>query len=304
MASFFSSAGEDIETRIARLSKELSSLRKAAAKRGAQSYEDGLELASDTYDDAANSFWDRFGRETVERLALERGASVLDACCGAGASALPAARAVGPEGRVLGVDLAEELLALARRKAAERGLVNVEFRSGDLLDLGFPEASFDAAVCVFGIFFLPDMDASADALIRLLRPGGRFVVTTWAENSLTELSHALREALARQGRTLERTPPSEAMDRINSPERLKNWLTERSLSRVTVDPLALELPLSAESAWNFVLGTGKRRVLDELSDQQRRRLRSDFVAELHDTNSMSATVLIGIGTRPESFWRR
>lgn len=108
--------------------------------------------ASDHYDDAANSFWGRFGRRTVERLNLSPGARVLDVCCGSGASAIPAAEAVGAQGLVIGVDLAEHLLELARRKAGHRGLNQVAFRTGDLLDLGLPEAGFDAVVCVFGIF--------------------------------------------------------------------------------------------------------------------------------------------------------
>jgi len=64
--------------------------------------------AEETYNAAANyfdakplAFWDRYGRRTVERMALRRGASVLDVCCGAGASALPAAEAVGSGGRVI-----------------------------------------------------------------------------------------------------------------------------------------------------------------------------------------------------------
>jgi ubiquinone/menaquinone biosynthesis C-methylase UbiE len=70
--------------------------------------------ASDHYDDAANTFWERFGRGTVERLQLAPGMRVLDVCCGAGASAIPAAQIVGTKGFVLGVDLAENLLDLAR----------------------------------------------------------------------------------------------------------------------------------------------------------------------------------------------
>src|SRR6185503_614324 len=103
----------------------------AARAKAASTY----NAASDQYDDAANSFWSRFGARTIERLELAAGARVLDACCGSGASAIPAAERVGPQGRVLGIDLAENLLALARAKAADRGLRNVEFRAGDLLDL-------------------------------------------------------------------------------------------------------------------------------------------------------------------------
>jgi SAM-dependent methyltransferase len=63
--------------------------------------------AADHFDDVRLSFWDRYGRLTVERLQLPAGVSVLDVGCGTGASALPAARSVGPTGKVIGVDLAE-----------------------------------------------------------------------------------------------------------------------------------------------------------------------------------------------------
>src|SRR5436190_5084888 len=90
--------------------------------------------ASDFYDHPVNSFWERYGRNTVARLGIGSGAQILDVCCGSGASAIPAAEAVGPQGFVLGIDLADNLLALARAKAKERGLANIEFRVGDMLD--------------------------------------------------------------------------------------------------------------------------------------------------------------------------
>ncbi len=100
--------------------------------------------AADSYDDGANSFWERFGRRTVERIGLPRGGRVLDVCCGTGASAIPAAEIVGADGEVLGVDLAEKLLERARGKAAGRGLANIQFRTGDMLSLDLPSAHFDA----------------------------------------------------------------------------------------------------------------------------------------------------------------
>jgi ubiquinone/menaquinone biosynthesis C-methylase UbiE len=80
------------------------------AQRAARTY----GAAADHFDDPALGFWDRYGAATVARLPLVPGQRVLDLCCGTGASAIPAARAVGPSGQVTGVDVAEPLLALAR----------------------------------------------------------------------------------------------------------------------------------------------------------------------------------------------
>ena len=136
-----------------------------AQRRAAFTY----NAAADFYDASPLSFWNYFGRQTVELLSLPPGSSVLDVCCGAGASALPAARLVGPRGKVIGVDLAKELLELARAKAAQQHLGNIEFELGDMLSLRFPSGSFDAVVCVFGIFFVPDMAKAVRELWRLVR---------------------------------------------------------------------------------------------------------------------------------------
>ncbi len=144
------------------------------------------QLAARTYRAAADhyglpslSFWDRFGAETVTRLALEPGMAVLDMCCGAGASAITAARAVGTTGRVLGVDVAEPLLDQARARAARAGLANIEFRHGEATCTGVPEGSFDAVTCVFGVFFAADIAALAAEMWRLARCRGALAVTTW-----------------------------------------------------------------------------------------------------------------------------
>jgi ubiquinone/menaquinone biosynthesis C-methylase UbiE len=93
--------------------------------------------AADHFDDEALGLWAKYGGRTVERLALQPGATVLDVGCGTGASAIPAAVKVGPNGKVIAVDLADRLLEIARRKAASRNLENVEFRLGDMENLGF-----------------------------------------------------------------------------------------------------------------------------------------------------------------------
>src|SRR5215475_8482083 len=150
-------------------------LQRDHAARAAQTY----TAAADHYLLPALGFWDRWGIATVTRLPLSAGDVVLDVCCGAGASALPAAQAVGPNGSVLGLDLAEPLLALARQRAVTLGLGNVSFRACDATATGLESCSFDAVVCVFGVFFAADMPAFVAEMWRLVRPGGLLAVTTW-----------------------------------------------------------------------------------------------------------------------------
>jgi SAM-dependent methyltransferase len=77
--------------------------------------------------------------------------AVLDVCCGMGASAIPAAERVGPTGNVIAVDLAEKLLSKGSQRATAQGLTNIEFLRADLESLPFPDRTFDAVLCVFGI---------------------------------------------------------------------------------------------------------------------------------------------------------
>src|SRR5271169_3707581 len=106
----------------------MGNIREPAKLRAAATY----NAAADHFDDGPLAFWDRYGRGTIERLALQPGAAVLDVGCGSGASAIPIATKVGPRGHAIGVDLAERLLTLARAKADERGLQNIDFRQGDM----------------------------------------------------------------------------------------------------------------------------------------------------------------------------
>jgi SAM-dependent methyltransferase len=89
-------------------------LKQAKAKAAAT-----YDAAADHFDDEPLQFWERIGSRTVARLGLSAGAHVLDVGCGTGASALPAAQAVGRDGFVVGVDLAARLLDRARAKAHE-----------------------------------------------------------------------------------------------------------------------------------------------------------------------------------------
>jgi ubiquinone/menaquinone biosynthesis C-methylase UbiE len=229
--------------------------------------------ASDTYDSPANTFWAKFGQRTVERLALTPGARVLDVCCGSGASAIPAAQIVGPKGSVTGVDLSEKLLALARGKAKAQGLRNIEFRTADMLELPFPDRHFDAVVCVFGVFFVPDMPAAVRSLWRLVKSGGTLAITTWGPRFFEPGNTAFWDAVRAVRPELYKG--FNPWDRIVEPAAVLALLREAGIEKADAVPEAGEHPISGPVAWwAAVLGSGYRGTLEQLSTEHRERVKS------------------------------
>jgi ubiquinone/menaquinone biosynthesis C-methylase UbiE len=190
--------------------------------------------AADFYDASPLSFWDYFGRRTIQLASLASGSRVLDVCCGAGASALPAAEAVGPTGTVIGIDLAKHLLELARAKATQRHLGNIEFEIGDMLSLRFPLASFDVVVCVFGIFFVPDMARAVTELWNRIRPGGKLAVTTWGRNFCEPANSAFWCSIKNVRPNLYKG--FNPWDRIDNPASLRKILSEGGVASITKNP--------------------------------------------------------------------
>jgi SAM-dependent methyltransferase len=104
---------------------------------------------------------------------LQRGEHVLDLGCGAGTDSLVAAQMVGPEGRVVGIDMTAEMVAKAQSSAVTMGAINVEFVEGEAEHLRFADESFDVVLSNGVIDLIPDKDRVFAELHRVLRPGGR-----------------------------------------------------------------------------------------------------------------------------------
>ncbi len=228
--------------------------------------------AADRYDEPALGFWDKFGRSTVARLDLSPGARVLDVCCGSGASALPAAERAGPEGWVLGVDLAPGLVDLARAKAEQRGLAQAEFRVGDFGELTEDGASFDAVVCVFGIFFMPDMPGAVRRLWRWVRPGGRLAITTWGPRVFEPANSIFWDAIRAVRPELYKG--FNPWDRISEPASVIGMMEEGGVTGVKAEAEAGWHPLQTpEDWWTIIMGSGYRGVVDQLTPDEQARVR-------------------------------
>jgi ubiquinone/menaquinone biosynthesis C-methylase UbiE len=128
----------------------------------------------------------------LELVAPKPGESVLDVACGTGVVARQAASQVGTGGRVVGLDLNGDMLALAR--ASEPA---VEWREGNAMALPFATNAFDIVVCHQGLQFFPDSGRALREAHRVLVPGGRFAVAVWCAIESSPGHHALTRGLAR-----------------------------------------------------------------------------------------------------------
>lgn len=175
--------------------------------------------------------------QLVDDLALT-GRTVLDAGTGTGNAALAAVRA-GAE--VAAFDLTPALLAHAQKRA-EEAQVGIEFREGDLLDIPWPDDSFDVVLSVFAAFLADDPARCLAELVRVCRPGGRIVTTAWSERSI--FLRMMRLAHAHDPDIVRLADPGPFADR----ERLTELACELPVRRIEVADYPLPLAFASADA--------------------------------------------------------
>jgi ubiquinone/menaquinone biosynthesis C-methylase UbiE len=127
---------------------------------------------------------------TVLQALIKPGDSVLDVGCGPGSVTIPAKIRAGANGQASGIDPSPEMIAVARRKAASKGLA-IDFRVGVIEALPYPDSSFDVVTSSLMIHHLPgDLKKKGlDEIYRVLKPGGRLLIADFMRQNPSLLSH-------------------------------------------------------------------------------------------------------------------
>jgi demethylmenaquinone methyltransferase/2-methoxy-6-polyprenyl-1,4-benzoquinol methylase len=234
---------------------------------------DGIAGSYDRLNDLMTAGLHHRWRELGVMLArVGPGSSALDVCCGTGDFAFALRRAIGSDGRVVGVDVSQEMLAVAREKCG-RNQLYVEFRTGDVLDLPFPDgadgvgggkhvgaaaaagraaapsraAGFDACTVGFGIRNVPEITKAFSEMRRVCRPGGRVVCLEITQPSIPVFKqfyevwfdHAVPRLgkLAAKDEAAYRYLPA-SVKRFPDPEKLKGLMEDAGLRNVRYEILA------------------------------------------------------------------
>ena len=211
----------------------------------------------------------------LDHAGLQPGLRVLELAAGPGETGFLAAELVHPGGLLVCTDATDEMLEVARARAAELGIDNVEFRRIELEWIDMHTASVDVVLCKWGLMFAVDPEAALREVRRVLRPGGRVALAVWDEPPLNPWATITTRALVELGHTTQPDPDAPGMFALALPERLRDLLEAAGFLEVVVE--SIEPPRAFDSVEAYIAETDDLSsmfgdVFDSLSDELRAKV--------------------------------
>ena len=237
---------------------------------------------------------------------ISSGQTILDIATGPGEPVLSLAGAVGPAGKVCGIDPIPGMIVAARRAANSLAVKNVQFEVAFADQLPFPSDTFDAAVSRFGAMFFPAPGDAVREILRVLKPGGKFALAVWhlAENN--PFHHVLSRVMDRHVPSPPPEPDAPDAFRFAAPGKLLKYLNEAGASNASERLLQFNITaaISAEDFWTIrmEMSTSLRDRIATLSPTQLAVVTREFINALREYStadglSFPAEVLIVSGTK-------
>ena len=236
----------------------------------------GFELAAAGYDIPALRFLPACAKRLVEFALVESRQKVVDIATGTGTAAITAARIVGAQGLVVGIDLAQGMLEQAQQKIEAVGLTNIELRQEDAQQLSFDDNSFDTVICASGIFFLPDMLTGLREWQRVIQPGGLVAFSSFLETAFQPMA----EIFKAQIETYDVVFPS-GSGRLNTPEKCLNLMQEAGFENIEMQTEQLGYYLgSLDEWWELVWNAGFRISLSQIPVEKLEQFQTEHLAQI------------------------
>lgn len=171
----------------------------------------------------------------VRELAPRPGETLLELAAGAGDTGFEAAALVGERGRLVSTDFSPAMLEVARRRGAELGVENVEFRQIDAERIALDDDSVDGVLCRFGYMLMVDPAAALAETRRVLHPGGRLALAVWGAPDRNPFFTTVAAALVRAGRMPPPDPNAPGPFSLGSEERIRGLLRGAGFGDVRVE---------------------------------------------------------------------
>jgi len=256
------------------------------------------------YDNPASRFFPFCADRLIVQLNPARGSKILDVATGTGVVAMAAMQAVGHEGRVMAIDLAEGMLDRLQEKIDKFGIHNIDLHVMDAAVLEFRREYFDHVVCSFGIFFLPDMSVGLREWARVTKPGGRILFTVFGKQAFQPMMELFIRRVKNFGVDApDKDAPFAAM-RLADPERCRDLLSGAGLRDIEVHTEQLGYHLKDETQWwEVIWNSGMREWVESIPSARQELFRAEHLAEVRLLMGeqglwLNVETLFAAGTKP------
>jgi SAM-dependent methyltransferase len=252
--------------------------------------------------------WDRerqwtwgFSRPVSERMLAaldpQPGQTVLELAAGPGETGFAAARALGPEGKLIQTDFAPEMVEAARREADRLGLRNVEHRVMDAERMDLDDDSVDGVLCRWGYMLMADWDAAMAETRRVLRDGGRLSLSVWGDPARNPWAAIPGRVLIEHTGAPAPEPGQPGIFGLADPERLGDVIRRGGFGQPRFEEVELKVRFDDfDAAWRFLteLAGAIAVALKGMSEEDRRAVRATIEQEMEAFRSDGGLELPGM----------
>jgi ubiquinone/menaquinone biosynthesis C-methylase UbiE len=235
---------------------------------------------------------EKVSKRLIELAEIKPGSRVLDIATGIGEPSTTAANLVGKSGYILATDISPQMLSVAKQRAISLGLQDViEFKEGDAETIDLPPSTFDAALCRWGLMFLPDLNAGLSNIHRSLKVGGHFAASVWASPAQDTLSATTMNIVMKETNS---KPPPEGTPgpfSLSNESNLKNSLMMSGFRDLYTERMNVSFEFdSPEDFSTFITETSGplQKMLANQTDERRREILKAVTdaAKRHVNNNM------------------
>ena len=229
--------------------------------------------------------------EMLKALGPEPGQTILELAAGTGETGFAAARAVGPDGRLISTDFAPEMVAAARRESERLGLANIEHREMDAERMDLDDDSVDGVLCRWGYMLMADPARALAETRRVLRDGGRLSLSVWGAAERNPWASLPGKALIERAGGPPPKPADPGIFAMADPERVRSLVQDAGFAEPRLDEIEVRWRLADFDAyWRYVTGLagGIAMILQAMPEQTARPCASWSSARPGTTASMAA----------------
>ncbi|VAW93768.1 hypothetical protein MNBD_GAMMA23-717 [hydrothermal vent metagenome] len=264
-----------------------------------QAVTSNFNLVASGYDNPAQRYFPMCADRMAEYLKPKPGNRVLDIATGTGMVATAMAQAILPDGRVQGIDLSTGMLDKAFENLTKLGLNNIDLHEMDAEKLDFKSNYFDCISCGFGIFFLSDMHASLKEWLRVLKPNGRLMFTTFESSSFGKLITIFIEQLAEFNVLVDTSK-----ERLSNMQACETYLEQAGYSDIQIHSEQLGYHLKKEDDWwEIIMNSALRSFVTQLNAIQFAQFRAQHLNEIKKLATdkgiwLDVNVIFSTGKKP------